>query len=71
MSPLRSRSAGMDSTEPSGLEEIGDGAGSRFAELIGLGLAPSLGHRFREIGEEHGEPEPEGDLEDEAGRLVL
>ena len=34
--------------------------------VVGLRLAATLRHRFREVGEEHGEPEPERQLEDEA-----
>ncbi len=44
-------------------EPVGHGPGPRLAELVGLGLAPALGHGLGEIGEEDGEPEPEGDLE--------
>ena len=33
------------------------------AQRVGLRLAPAFGHRLGEIGEEHGEPEPERDLE--------
>ena len=44
--------------------------GPGLAQLVGLGLAPALGHGLGEIGEEHGEPEPEGDLEAEAERLA-
>src|SRR5260370_1131738 len=44
--------------------------GGRFglgaAEGVGLGLAAAFGHGFGEVGEEHGEPQPEGDLEVEA-----
>ena len=36
------------------------------AQRVRLGLAPGLGHRLGEVGEDHGEPEPEGDLEGEA-----
>ena len=32
------------------------------AQGIGLRLAAALGHRFGEIGEQHGEPQPGGDL---------
>ena len=33
---------------------------------VGLGLAAAFGHGFGEIGEQDGEPEPEGELGDEA-----
>ena len=32
---------------------------------FGLGLPPPLGHGLREVGEEHREPEPQGDLSSE------
>ena len=35
----------------------GDGLAARLAQRGGLGLAASLGHRFGEVGEQHGEPE--------------
>ena len=54
-----------------GPEEAGREASSCLAELVGLGLAPALGHRFGEIGEQDREPQPEGDLEREARRLAL
>ena len=44
--------------------------GHRFGlgapQRIGLRLASSLGHRFREVGEQHRQPEPERDLQLEA-----
>ena len=36
------------------------------AQRVGLGLAAAFGHRFGEIGEEHREPQPGRDAEDEA-----
>ena len=39
----------------------------RLAQRVGLRLAAALGHRLGEVGEQHGEPEPDGDLDDEAG----
>ena len=36
------------------------------AQRVGLRLAARLGHRLGEVGEEHGEPEPERDLAGEA-----
>src|SRR5262249_18478975 len=43
---------------------------ARLAEGSGLGLAAPLGHRLREVGEEHSEPQPKRDTEDEAGRRL-
>ncbi len=40
---------------------------ARLAQRVGLRLAAALGHRLGEVGEEHGEPEPERDREDEPG----
>ena len=43
-----------------------------LAQRFGLGLAAPLGHRLGEVGEEHREPQPERDGEDEAGgRLAV
>ena len=39
---------------------------ARFAQRVGLRFAAAFGHGFGEIGEEHGEPEPERDLQLEA-----
>ena len=47
-------------------EALGLGLGAGPAQILGLGLAPPLGHRLGEIGEDHGEPEPEDDLGGEA-----
>ena len=38
----------------------------RPAQRLRLGATPPLGHRLGEVGEEHREPEPEGDRQDEA-----
>ena len=43
---------------------------ARLAQRVGLRLAAALGHRLGEVREEHGEPEPERDREDEAGRRL-
>ena len=53
-----------------GFQAIGHGLGAGLSERLGLGLAPALGHGLREIGKEHGEPEPEGHLQDKTRRLV-
>ena len=39
---------------------------ARLAQAVGLGLAAAFGDGFGEVGEEHGEPEPDGELGDEA-----
>ena len=44
--------------------------GAGLAERVGLRLSPPLGHRLGEVGEQHGEPEPDGHLQAEAQRLV-
>ena len=50
---------------------VGAGARAGWRKRLGLRLAAALGDGFGEIREQHGEPEPEGDLRDEqrlAGR---
>ena len=37
-----------------------------FRKRVGLRLAAALGHRLGEVGEQHGRPEPERDLQFEA-----
>ena len=59
-----------------GLHPVGDRLGAGLAQGVGLGLAPALGHRLGEVGEEHGEPQPEGHLAGEerpagAGQQLL
>jgi hypothetical protein len=44
------------------LQTVGLGFRSRFAQGVGLRLAPALGHRFREIGKENRKPQPKRDL---------
>jgi hypothetical protein len=39
------------------------------AQSLGLGLPSSLGHRLREVGEQHGEKEPDGDAPSEDARV--
>jgi len=36
---------------------------SGLAQVVGLRLAASFGHRLGKVGEQHGEPEPESDLQ--------
>ncbi len=50
--------------------EAGDGLGAHRAQRVGLRLAPSLGDRLGEVGEDDGEPEPDADREGEPGGLV-
>ena len=47
-------------------EAAGDGVLARLAQAVGLGFAAAFGDRFGEIGEQDGEPQPEGQLRDEA-----
>ena len=47
-------------------DEVRAGLGSRFAQCVRLGFAATFRHRLGEVGEQHGEPEPERDLELEA-----
>ena len=68
-SPLRSDRGGdhlpgrgVDAPQLPGL-----GVGLGPAQTGRLGLAPPLGHRFGEVGEQHGEPQPGSDLTDQAG----
>ncbi len=48
-------------------QHLGDGLGPHLAQRIGLRLAAPLGHRLGEVGKQHGEPEPDGDLSGEGG----
>ena len=43
----------------------GDRILARFAQALGLGFTAALGDGFGEVGEEHGEPEPDRQLSDE------
>ena len=65
-SPLRRLGAGTVSIWPSGDDAVRDRLGPRLAQRVGLRLAAPFGHRFGEVGEQHGEPEPERDLQLEA-----
>ena len=62
-----------DGRAPLGLRQaLGLDVLARPPEGLGLGLAAPLRHRLGEVREEHGEPEPHRDPEDEArGRLAL
>ena len=58
----------MRSSRSSGISEpLGVDVGARAAQGIGLRLAAPFGHRFGEIGEQHREPEPDGDLPGKPG----
>jgi hypothetical protein len=48
------------------LHPLGPGELPGGAKGVGLRLSPSFGHRFREVGEEHGEPEPDRQLKRES-----
>ena len=64
--PLRRSVALTSSTWPFLREAAGDGFHAGAAQGLGLGLAAAFGDGFGEIGEQHGEPEPERELRDEA-----
>ena len=53
-----------------GGQALGLDLSARLAEGVGLRLAASLGHGLGEVREEHGEPQPDRDPEDEAGRRL-
>ena len=66
MSPLRSDGRRHDLVGPIRALALGDRLGLRPAQRVRLRLAAALGHRFGEVGEEHGQPEPDRDLQLEA-----
>ena len=47
---------------------LGRDVAACLAQRVGLRLATPFGHRFGEVGEQHREPQPGGNGEDEAGR---
>ncbi len=63
---LRRLGAGNDLDPPARPESVRDRFGPRLAQRVGLRLAAAFRHRFGEVGEQHGEPQPERDLELEA-----
>ena len=65
---MRSAGAGTVFGRPVRPHPVGDGLGPRLAQRVGLRLAAAFGHRLGEVGEQHGEPEPERDLQLEAER---
>ncbi|MPM94846.1 hypothetical protein SDC9_141995 [bioreactor metagenome] len=52
------------------LQFLGPDRLAQAAQRGSLGFAPALGERFGEVGEEHGEPQPQRDGQDEAGRCL-
>ena len=49
-------------------DEVRDRRRARLPQRVGLRLAAALGHRLREVREDHGEPEPDGDGPGERAR---
>jgi hypothetical protein len=47
-------------------EQLRLGFGARLAQRFCLCLAAAFGNRFGEVGKQHGEPEPDVDLQREA-----
>ena len=52
-------------------QPLGVRVAARLAQRVGLRLAASFRHRFGEIGEQHGEPQPDGDLAGEQRDAVV
>ena len=64
------------------LNLLGAGVAPRFGELLrhdvalgaaqrgGLRLAAAFGHRFGEVGEQHGKPQPDRHGQDKSGRRL-
>ncbi len=63
-SPLRRDSAGTAIEGAVGPALVGHGLGPGLAQGGRLGLAPAFGHGLGKVGEEHREPEPQGDLQE-------
>ena len=62
------RGHGSERTAVPGLDEsLGRHVTPGLAQTFRLGLAASLGHRLGEVGEQHGEPQPQRDAQDEPG----
>ena len=49
---------------------LGDGIALHAAQARGLGAAAAFGQCFGKVGEQHGEPQPECDRENESGRSL-
>ena len=58
----RGRVDQIESARLGGLDALRLSLGARPTQGVGLRLATTFGHRFGEIGEQHGEPQPDGDL---------
>ena len=71
MSPLRSCSDGTVSVVPSGSQPVAERLRAALAQRVGLRLAAALGERLGEVREEHGEPQPDRDLDDEPDGLAV
>jgi hypothetical protein len=52
------------------VELLGTDVAPCLAQGVRLRLAAALGHRFGKVGEEHGEPQPQRDSEDETRRCL-
>ena len=52
-------------------EAIGNGLRARLAQGVGLRFAAAFRHGFREVGEQHGEPQPQRDLQVEPEMLLV
>ena len=66
---MASSAAATSSSVPSALQSAGLGLRAHLAQRVGLGLAPALGHRLGEVGEDHGEEEPDRDGPGEDARV--
>ena len=60
-SPLRQGGRRHDLLGAVGVEAPGHGLGAHLAQGDGLRLAPPLGHGLGEVGEEHGQEQPDRD----------
>ncbi len=61
MSPLFSSAAGTSSSVPSARSRRASVSERILRRRVGLRLAPSLGHGLGEVGEDHGQKQPDGD----------
>ncbi len=65
-SPARSSPLATSSNVPSKRCTLRDGLALGLAQRVGLRLAATFGHGLSKVGKQHGEPEPQRDLEIEA-----